>query len=185
MTNPRVPGRPGPTLADPVSGGMSGPVRDAERIGGHLSRVRGLSTLLDSAIRIPGTRFRVGLDPILGLIPGIGDLTAGAMGAYVLAVAAQAGVPRTVLVRMLANLGLDALFGSVPLLGDLFDATYKANNRNVALLEQALARPAETKRASKGFLALLLVLLLLLVVGGITVAVLLLRALLGGLGALG
>lgn len=185
MTNPRTPGRGAPGLAEPGGGGLSGPVRDAERIGGHLARVRGLSGLLDSAIRIPGTGFRVGLDPILGLIPGIGDLAAGAMGMYVLVVAQQAGVPRTVLLRMLANLGLDSLLGSVPLLGDLFDATYKANNRNVALLERALERPVQTKRASKGFLALLLVLLLLLVVGGVTVAVLLLRALLGGLGALG
>ena len=178
MTSPRRPGRGGPTVAEP----LSGPVRDAERTGGHLARVRGLAELLDSAVRVPGTSFRVGLDPILGLIPGVGDLAAGAMGAYVLVVAAQAGVPRTVLVRMLANVGLDALVGAVPLLGDLFDAGFKANNRNVALLERALAQPAETRRASRGFLALLLVALLLLVVGGVTVAVLLVRALLGALG---
>jgi hypothetical protein len=184
MTTPRAPGRGRPTLAEPQPA-LSGPVRDAERIGGHLSRVRGLSTLLDSAIRIPGTNFRIGLDPIIGLVPGVGDLATGAMGIYVLTVAAQAGVSRTVLVRMLANLGLDALVGGVPLLGDLFDASFKANNRNVALLESALARPVETKRASKGFLALLIALLLLVVVGGITLAVLLLRALLAGLGALG
>lgn len=178
MPGPRMPDRGGPTVAEP----LSGPVRDAERTGGHLARVRGLAGLLDSAIRIPGTSFRVGLDPILGLIPGVGDVAAGAMGAYVLLVAAQAGVPRVVLVRMLANLGVDALVGAVPLLGDLFDAGFKANNRNVALLERALARPTETGRASRGFVALLLAALLLLVVGGVTVAVLLVRALLGAIG---
>lgn len=141
-----------------------------------------MARLLDSAFRVPGTNLRVGLDPIIGLIPGVGDLASGAFGAYVLVAAAQAGVSRTVLVRMLANLGIDALVGGVPLLGDLFDAGFKANNRNVALLEGALARPVETRRASRGFLALLLVLLGLVVVGGVVVAVLLVRWLVGALG---
>lgn len=131
---------------------------------------------------MPGTGVRVGLDPILGLIPGVGDLATGAMGVYVLVVAAQAGVSRTVLVRMLANIGIDALVGAVPLLGDLFDAGFKANNRNVALLERSLARPLETRRASRGFLALLLLLVALVIVGGVTLAVLLVRWLLAALG---
>ena len=113
-----------------------------------LAVVRGLAKLLDSAFTIPGTHTRVGLDAVLGLIPGVGDLGSAAIGGYVLLVASKLGVPAVVLWRMLLNFGIDAVFGLVPFAGDLFDAAFKANTKNVALLERALADPAGARRAS-------------------------------------
>lgn len=95
-----------------------------------------LSRLTDSLIRIPGTNWRVGLDPFIGLIPVVGDLVSSFIAFYILAAAARYGVPRITQLRMGMNLGLDFLIGSVPFLGDAFDAWFKANNRNVALLRQ-------------------------------------------------
>ena len=129
---------------------VSGPVRDAAT-DSALAQARALARLLDTAVRVPGTSFRIGLDPIIGLVPGVGDLLGGALSAYVLVLAARAGASRPVLLRMLANLGTDAVVGAVPLAGDLFDAGFKANARNLALLEAHVARPRETRRASKLF----------------------------------
>ena len=143
-----------------------------------LAHARRLATLLDAAVRIPGTQWRVGADALIGLVPGVGDLAGAALGGWVLWLTARAGATPGTLLRMLANLGIDALLGSVPLLGDLFDAGYRANLRNVALLEQQLADPTQTARAGRGFLLLVLLGLLVLAVGGATVAVLLVRWLL-------
>ena len=100
-----------------------------------------LAWLLDSAIVVPGTRFRVGLDALIGLIPGLGDLIGTALSAYIVAAAARRGLPRSVLLRMAFNVGLEAVVGVVPILGDLFDAAWKANQRNMALLRQYAAVP--------------------------------------------
>ncbi len=105
-----------------------------------LRRTRLAARLLDSALRVPGTERRVGLDPIVGLIPGYGDALAAALSMYVVGEAAVAGAPKGTLLRMCANVAVDALVGSVPVLGDLFDAGWKANERNVALLEEHLER---------------------------------------------
>jgi hypothetical protein len=144
-------------------------------------QARKLARLLDTAVRVPGTNLRVGLDPILGLIPGAGDLVGGALSAYVLLLAARAGASRTVLLRMLGNLGVDSLVGTVPLLGDLFDVGFKANARNVRLLDEHLERPRETERASRLFVAAVIASALLLAVGAIAVAVLVVRAIAGAL----
>lgn len=93
---------------------------------------------MDNIIRIPGTNFRIGLDPILGLIPGAGDLIDAALSGYLVYLAARFDLPQEVLVRMVLNIGLETVVGAVPLFGDLFDAYYKANIRNLALLEQHL-----------------------------------------------
>jgi hypothetical protein len=114
-----------------------------------LAIVRGLAKVLDSALTIPGTRAKIGLDSILGLIPGVGDLGSAAIGGYILMVASKLGVPAVVLWRMLLNLAIDAVFGLVPFAGDLFDVAFKANTKNAALLERALADPAGTRRASR------------------------------------
>ena len=103
-----------------------------------LNRIRRLSRLMDTAIGIPGTRFRIGLDPILGLVPGAGDLVSTAFSAYIIFLAARFGLPRELLGKMLLNIGLETVVGSVPLLGDWFDAYYKSNMRNLALLEEHL-----------------------------------------------
>jgi hypothetical protein len=101
-----------------------------------LERYTIIANLLDQAWRVPGTKLRFGLDPILGLIPGVGDLATAVLGAYGVIVARQLGAPKHVQVRMLLNLGIDALAGSVPVLGDLFDFGFKAHVRNRVLLEK-------------------------------------------------
>ena len=116
---------------------------------GDAERVRSLARVLDSAIRIPGTNIRFGLDSVVGLIPGVGDLTGAALSGYIVLTAARMGVPSAVLGRMLLNLGLDTLVGTVPLLGDLFDVGFRANTRNAALLDRYLERPLEARRSSR------------------------------------
>ena len=103
-----------------------------------LGRIRKLSRLMDTAFRIPGTPFRIGWDPIIGLLPGLGDLIDTAFSAYLLFLASQFGLPKNVLGWMVFNIGLEAIVGSIPLIGDVFDAFYKSNIRNLALLEQHL-----------------------------------------------
>jgi len=145
----------------------SPPVTALCRSGG-VTRARGLARLLDDLIRIPGTNIGIGLDPIIGLIPGVGDVVGGLMSSYILMVAAQEGVPTSVMMRMLGNIALDSLVGVVPVLGDLFDFAFKAQTRNLALLEGWLATPAATARRSRRGL-LLLPLLILLVFATLTV----------------
>jgi len=125
-----------------------------------LAALRHVSRLLDSAFEIPGTSVRFGLDPIVGLIPGIGDLVSPIFTVAILVQACQLGVPKVVQARMLINAGLDALVGAVPLLGDLFDVAWKANDLNLALLER---HAYEERRASPGdwaFVSLMIVLVL-------------------------
>ena len=136
-----------------------------------MTRARSLARLLDDLVRIPGTNIGVGLDPIIGLIPGVGDMIGGIMSGYILLVAAQEGVPASVLTRMLGNIALDSLVGVVPVLGDLFDFSIKSNRRNVDLLDRYLAAPAETKAASRGMVALIILAAILLVVGVIAAGV--------------
>jgi hypothetical protein len=148
----------------------------------HLARARTLARALDSAVRVPGTNVRFGLDPVLGLLPGLGDAAGGALTGYLILQAARLGAPASVLSRMLGNVAVDTLGGMVPLVGDLFDLGWKANLRNLALLERHLERPAETRAASRGLVAAVLVGLVLVVAAGLTVTALLLRALLGAMG---
>jgi hypothetical protein len=101
----------------------------------RLAGLRKISELLDSAFQVPGTNYRVGLDPIVGLIPGIGDLVTPLFTIGILLHAWQLGIPKVVQVRMLINVAIDSLVGAVPLVGDLFDFAWKANNLNMTLLE--------------------------------------------------
>jgi hypothetical protein len=114
-----------------------------------LATVRGLAKILDEAITIPGTNRKIGLDAILGLIPGIGDLGSAAIGGYILLVASKLGVPAVVLWRMLLNLGIDTMLGSIPFAGDIFDVAFRANSKNADLLMQSLAEPAAARRSSR------------------------------------
>lgn len=114
---------------------------------GELTRVpewaQQLTRLLDGAIRIPGTDVRIGLDPILGaLLPELGDALTGVLALTLLAAAYRERVPRWVLGRMLLNIGLDALLGAVPLVGDVFDFAFKANEKNLALIERHRGDPS-------------------------------------------
>jgi len=99
-----------------------------------IRRLRALTRLLDTAVPIPGTPWRVGLDPILGLIPGAGDVATTALSLYMVHEARRLGADKTLLRRMMINVGLDFGVGLVPLLGDVFDFAFKANLRNWKLL---------------------------------------------------
>lgn len=123
-----------------------------------LKRLRRLSHLLDNAIPIPGTSYRIGIDPIIGLLPGGGDFVGTAIAAYIVVEAARMGVPRKTLVQMVSNIVLDTVGGTVPVLGDLVDVAFKANSKNVALLEEHLNVPRQQlgRKVDWWFLAMLL-----------------------------
>lgn len=123
-----------------------------------------LSHLLDDFIRIPGTSIRFGLDGIIGLIPGIGDVAGGVASAILILAAWARGVPKVVLLRMVANVGVEVLVGSVPILGDMFDIAWRANRRNYALLTGTVEEPVKVERRSWVFFAGLIVVLLVLAV---------------------
>jgi len=103
--------------------------------------LRRLEILLDEAFRIPGTRIRFGLDGIIGLVPGLGDVIAGLLSLIIPLAAWIRGVPYITLVRMAVNLGIGVLVGTIPLLGDAFDIAWKANRRNYLLLQRHLEEP--------------------------------------------
>jgi hypothetical protein len=113
-----------------------------------LQQLRKLAQLLDSSWTIPGTRWRIGLDPLLGLLPGVGDAAGLLMAMYIIARAKELGASKWTLMRMTANVGIDALVGVVPAVGDLFDAAYKANIRNIGLLEKDLASRSTLKTSN-------------------------------------
>ncbi|MGB7893936.1 MAG: DUF4112 domain-containing protein [Microcoleus sp.] len=131
-----------------------------------LRRLRRISHLLDNAIPIPGTKYRIGLDPILGLIPGGGDLISSIFAGYVVFKSAQMGVPQETLVKMAANIVFDTVAGTVPVAGDLLDVAWKANVKNIELLDDHLGSPEQGKKADWLFVAALL-LGLILIVGGV------------------
>jgi hypothetical protein len=130
-----------------------------------------MTRLLDNAVRVPGTDLRFGLDALIGLVPGIGDVIGAIFSTFIVFHAARLGVPRSTLVRMMANVGLDTIVGEVPLLGDLFDFGWKANSRNLALLEEHIQRPTTARRGSRRVLLLLGSGLLVLLVGVIAMGV--------------
>lgn len=103
-----------------------------------LKRIRKFTYLMDSAFRVPIIGFRFGLDPIIGLVPGAGDLVSTAFSAYLIYLAARFSLPPQMFRQMIFNVALEAAVGTVPLVGDLFDAFYKSNIRNLALLEKHL-----------------------------------------------
>ena len=144
----------------------------------RLERLRRIGYLLDNSIPIPGTGYRVGLEAIIGLVPGLGDLVGGGFSAWIILQAARLGAPPSLLARMGWNLLVDTAVGTIPLLGDLFDAGFKANMRNLALLDQHIQGPSASRRASRRFIAVLALLLVLLLVGTVAVAVLLVQLLL-------
>jgi uncharacterized protein DUF4112 len=117
----------------------------------RLARIDALATLLDTAFIVPGTNVRFGFDALIGLVPGIGDAVTTAMSLYIVHEARQLGVPRYLLLRMLGNVALDGIVGAVPVLGDAFDVMWRANRRNVRLLQDWLHRVEDRqdfKRAS-------------------------------------
>ena len=151
-----------------------------------LRRLRRLSNALDNAIPIPGTSYRIGIDPIIGLLPGGGDFLGTALSAYIVLESARMGVPRATLVQMVSNIIVDTLSGTVPVLGDLVDVTWKANTKNIVLLEEHLKIPHSQpgKKVDWLFLAGLFGVLLLVVMGVAAISVFVLKLLLGAIGSI-
>jgi Domain of unknown function (DUF4112) len=142
-----------------------------------LTSVRFIARLLDSAVGVPGTGIRVGLDPLLGLVPGLGDVAGAALSGYIVLAAARRGAPASVVVRMLGNIAVDTAVGAVPLLGDLFDAGWKSNTRNVALLERHVGVPSEARASSRLVVAATFAVLVVLAAAGLWCTYLVLHAL--------
>jgi Domain of unknown function (DUF4112) len=120
-------------------------------------RLRALEILLDEAFVVPGTRIRFGIDGIVGLVPGLGDVLAGALSLVIPFAAWVRGVPYVTLVRMLINVAIGLLVGSIPIAGDVFDVFWKANRRNYLLLTLAIAEPGRHTWRDWAFLLLLLI----------------------------
>jgi hypothetical protein len=134
-----------------------------------------LSRLLDTAFPIPGTRFRIGLDGVLGLLPGIGDSLGAVFSTYIIFEAARLGCPKRTLLRMLGNVAVETVVGAIPIVGDLFDIAWKANVKNVALLRAQKETLGQEERSPRRILSLFLVVLGLIMLGLVAVSVLVLR----------
>jgi hypothetical protein len=114
-----------------------------------LEKLRKVTLLMDQAFGIPGTKWRFGLDALFGLVPGLGDIAGGVIAVYGLHVARQLRAPAVIQLHMLTNIALDALIGTIPIIGDIFDFVYKAQTRNLAMLDDWLQTPHEAKRRSR------------------------------------
>ena len=158
-------------------------VRRAAQGGGEMERPRTveieenldqLSRWMDGLFRIPGVGWRFGLDAIVGLIPGVGDTLTSVISFYVLASAVRYRVPKITLLRMGLNIGVDYLFGAIPLVGDLFDAAWKSNTKNVELLRRSATVSKEDARRGRLsdwlFVILIMLTLILLLIGSVAVA---------------
>lgn len=121
----------------------------------RIVHLRRFAHWLDDGIKLPLIPLRVGLDPIIGLVPGLGDAVGAVLAAWILVEAARLGASRATLGRIVYNIALDAVGGAIPVAGDVFDVMWKANIRNVALLERQLADPAGAGKADRRFVALL------------------------------
>ncbi len=150
---------------------MAPKLTDAERAAG----IRTLAKMLDSAVRIPGTGIRVGAESVFGLIPVVGDIAGAALSGYIVLTSARLGAPAPTIVRMMTNIGIDTLVGAVPVLGDMFDVGWRANMRNVELLDSHLAGAPGAQRANRWVTAAVLLALLLLAIGTVWLSVAIIR----------
>jgi hypothetical protein len=119
------------------------------------STLDGLANLLDEAFRIPGTNMRFGIDGIIGLVPGLGDVIAGILSLVIPFAAWVRGVPYITIARMTVNIGIEVLVGTIPLFGDIFDIAWKANRRNYKLLQRHLDHPRQNTWRDWAFLLLI------------------------------
>lgn len=154
-----------------ATGEVIGPSR-AERFRAAERRIGRVTRWLDELISVPGTSVKVGLDPVIGVIPVVGDAVAAGVGAWVIAEAANFGVPRIVLGRMVLNLLVDLGIGAIPLLGDVYDLFFRSNSRNLELFRRHALDPNASTRGERAFFAGLL----LAIVGILWLALLALRA---------
>ncbi len=144
-----------------------------------------LSRYMDGLFRIPGTGWRIGLDALIGLVPGVGDFATTAVSFYILAAGVRYRVPKVTLLRMALNIAVDYVLGAVPVVGDIFDVAWKSNQMNVELLrERATVGPEEARSASLGdwlFVGLIMLVLLVLLLGSIGFSIWLLSFIFRGL----
>ena len=137
--------------------------------------IRTLARVLDSAVAIPGTGIRIGADSIFGLVPVVGDIAGAALSGYIVLASARLGAPASTLARMVINIGIDTVVGSVPVLGDMFDVGWRANMRNVELLDSHLGGSERTRRANRWVVAGVVAGLLALAVGAVVIGVAVIR----------
>jgi len=141
-------------------------------------RLARLAWLLDNSIPVPGTPYRIGLDAIIGFVPGLGDVVGVLLSSYIVREAGRLGAPPSVLTRMAFNVAVEGLVGLVPFVGDVFDAAWKANVRNLALLDEHFRDPRRTRKSSRLFVAMLITGLIGFVVLSAAAAILLVRLIL-------
>ncbi len=134
-----------------------------------LQHLRKLSDFLDRSLSIPGTNFRVGWESIIGLLPVGGDVIGMLFSIYILFQAFQFRLPMSILLRMAFNIILDTAVGSIPILGDIFDMTWKANTKNVNMLEQHLHEPGKSQKTNKLFMTILFTVLVLILIAFIAI----------------
>jgi hypothetical protein len=139
--------RPGRRSADPEDGVRRARVAAAER------RIGAVAHLLDNLVAVPGTRYRIGLDPVIGLVPFLGDIAGALIAGWIVLEAARFGVPTVVLLRMMLYAVVDFAIGLVPLLGDVLDAGFKANTRNLELFHRHATDPGASTAGSTALLA--------------------------------
>jgi hypothetical protein len=144
-----------------------------------LNQLRVIAHLWDELIRIPVIGRRIGLDAVVGLVPGVGDAAAAVVASWAVVVAFRLGVPSSVLIRMVGNIAIDTLVGTIPLVGDLFDIGWRAQRRNVQLLERWLDTPHAVQRSSRVVLAVLLGSAIGIVVAACWLAIIAVRWLVG------
>lgn len=134
-----------------------------------------LARVLDSAVKIPGTGIRIGADAVFGLVPVVGDIAGAALSGYIVLASARLGAPASTLVRMVINIGIDTVVGAVPVLGDMFDVGWRANMRNVELLDVHLGESEKARRANRLVVAGVVAGLLALAVGAVVIGVAVIR----------
>jgi hypothetical protein len=142
-----------------------------------IERLQRYAWLLDNSIPVPGLKYRIGWDPIIGLLPGIGDAIGAVLSMYIVLEGARSGLPRVILLRMGLNIAVELVLGTIPLFGNLFDMAWKANVRNVRLLEYYIRTPKKSVTSSTVVLSAIIVGLVLLMAAVILIGILILAAL--------
>ena len=154
---------------------MTSPREEVDTVEVELDRradnIRALARVLDSAIGIPGTGIRIGADSVFGLVPVVGDIAGAALSGYIVLASARLGAPASTLLRMLINIGVDTVVGSVPVLGDMFDVGWRANIRNVELLDAHLGGSTKTRKANRWVVAGVIAGLVVLAVGAVVIGI--------------
>ena len=151
----------------------------AERFAAAERRIGRMTHLLDELIEVPGTSIKVGLDPVIGLIPVAGDALSALAGGWVILEASRFGLPRVILARMVVNLALDLGIGAIPFLGDAYDLVFRSNSRNLDLFRKHALDPAASTRGEQA----LFIGLGLLIVGIVWLVVMAMSTFIGWLGS--